>query len=159
LPAPRLENTASRATDRIRAHFAKRDWNAMAQALADDFTAEDRRHVVNTGFRSGPDAQIANMRTIDELGCTRITATPIALRGDRVFLAHYSFIGDSAESVSINVIEVNADGKGLAAVTFDVDDMAAAFAELDARYLAGEAAAHSHTWSLVARTFGALNRR
>ena len=33
---------------------------------------------------------------------------------------------------------------------FDPDDFDAAFAELDARYLAGEAAEHSHTWSVVA---------
>ena len=31
--------------------------------------------------------------------------------------------------------------------------------ELDARYLAGEAAAHAHTWSVIANAFVALNRR
>ena len=33
---------------------------------------------------------------------------------------------------------------------FDLDDFDAAIAELDARYLAGEAAAHAHTWSVIA---------
>ena len=33
-------------------------------------------------------------------------------------------------------------------VVFDPDDLDAAFAELDARYLAGEAAAHAQTWSV-----------
>ena len=33
----------------------------------------------------------------------------------------------------------------------DLDDIDAAFAELDARYLAGEGAEHSHTWSLHCR--------
>ena len=33
---------------------------------------------------------------------------------------------------------------------FDADDFDAAFAELDARYLAGEAAPYAHTWSVVA---------
>ena len=32
---------------------------------------------------------------------------------------------------------------------FDLDDFDAAIAELDARYLAGEAAAHAHTWSVI----------
>ena len=41
---------------------------------------------------------------------------------------------------------------------FDPDDVDAAFAELDARYLAGEAAAHSHTWSVIAQAYAALNR-
>ena len=42
---------------------------------------------------------------------------------------------------------------------FDLDDIDAAFAELDARYLAGEAAAHAHTWSVIADAYAALNRR
>ena len=42
---------------------------------------------------------------------------------------------------------------------FDVDDIDAAFEELDTRYLAGEAAAHAHTWSVIANAFVALNRR
>ncbi|HXO57759.1 MAG TPA: hypothetical protein VN866_14630, partial [Mycobacterium sp.] len=41
----------------------------------------------------------------------------------------------------------------------DPDDIDAAFEELDARYLAGEAAAHSHTWSLITQAYTALNRR
>ena len=42
---------------------------------------------------------------------------------------------------------------------FDPDDIDAAFAELDARYLAGEAAAHAHTWSVITQAYAALNRR
>ena len=41
---------------------------------------------------------------------------------------------------------------------FDLDDIDAAFEELDARYLAGEAAAHAHTWSVVAGAYAAFNR-
>ena len=41
---------------------------------------------------------------------------------------------------------------------FDLDDFDAAIAELDARYLAGEAAAHAHTWSVIAGTYAAFNR-
>ena len=42
-------------------------------------------------------------------------------------------------------------------ITFDLDDIDAAFEELDARYLAGEAAAHAHTWSLMTQTHATLN--
>ena len=38
------------------------------------------------------------------------------------------------------------------------DDIDAAFEELDARYLAGEASAHAHTWSVIANGYAALNR-
>ena len=41
---------------------------------------------------------------------------------------------------------------------FDPDDLEAAFDELDARYLAGEAAAYSHTWSVIAEGYAAINR-
>ena len=41
---------------------------------------------------------------------------------------------------------------------FDPDDFDAALAELDARYVAGEAMVHAHTWSTIARGFAALNR-
>ena len=41
---------------------------------------------------------------------------------------------------------------------FDPDDFDAAIAELDARYLAGEAAAHAHVWSVIASGFGSIRR-
>ena len=47
----------------------------------------------------------------------------------------------------------------MARIVFDPDDIDSAFDQLDARYLAGEAAAHSHTWSVIARAYAAFNRR
>ena len=38
-PAPRLENAASRVDERFQAYFAARDWDAMAEMLADDISA------------------------------------------------------------------------------------------------------------------------
>ncbi len=57
------------------------------------------------------------------------------------------------------ITEVNTDGLMVAKVVFDPDDIDAAFEELDARYLAGEAAAHAHTWSVIAAAYAAFNRR
>ena len=37
-PAPRLENAASRVYERFQAYFAARDWDAMAEMLADDIS-------------------------------------------------------------------------------------------------------------------------
>ena len=56
------------------------------------------------------------------------------------------------------VFEINADDRFAAAVAFDLDDIDAAFEELDARYLAGEAAAHAQTWSVISRGNAAANR-
>ena len=59
----------------------------------------------------------------------------------------------------LGIIEIDADNRITARVAFDLDDIDAAFDELDARYLAGEAAAHAHTWSVMAQAFAASNRR
>ena len=56
------------------------------------------------------------------------------------------------------VVEINAENQIAARVAFDPDDIDAAFEELDARYLAGEAAAHAHTWSAIAKVYAAFNR-
>ncbi len=63
-PAPQLENAASRVNDRLLAHFTARNWDAMAEILADEHFSDDRRRVANVGVRQGRDVAIANMRTI-----------------------------------------------------------------------------------------------
>jgi hypothetical protein len=55
-------------------------------------------------------------------------------------------------------MEVSHSGLVQDIVSFDPDDIDAAFAELDARYLAGEATAHAHTWSVIVRIYAAFNR-
>src|SRR5205807_1269757 len=57
-----------------------------------------------------------------------------------------------------SVLEINADEQIVARVGFGLDDIGAAFEELDARYCTGEAAAHSHTWSTIARGNAAANQ-
>ena len=82
-----------------------------------------------------------------------MTSTVIATRGERLVLGRIristriSLRHSTVELLS--VIEIDTDDRIVARVAFDPDDIDAAFAELDARYLAGEAAAHAHTWSLV----------
>ena len=56
------------------------------------------------------------------------------------------------------MVEINADKRIVARVAFDLDDIDAAFEELDTRYLAGEAAAHARTWSVIAAGYASLNR-
>jgi predicted ester cyclase len=163
-PAPRLENTASRVDDRFRAHFAACDWEAMGEMLVDDMCNDDRRRVVNAGLRRGRDIEIANTRAFAELGVTNVTSDVIAIRGGHLALGRNRFMGrdqrpEAFRSELLCIVEIDADERIMARVAFDVDDIDAAFAELDARYLAGEAAAHSDTWSVIASGYAALNRR
>ena len=59
----------------------------------------------------------------------------------------------------LTIVEIDADDRIAATVMFDLDDIDAAFEELDARYLAGEAAAHARTWSVISSGYAAINRR
>ncbi|WP_442387489.1 BTAD domain-containing putative transcriptional regulator [Mycobacterium sp.] len=161
-PATRLENAASQAVERYSAHFAARDWDALAKVLADDISIDDRRRVVNAGIRHGRDAEIANLRATADAGFMYITPVVIAARGERLILAHASGRDRGSEeflSDALGVLEINSHNQIAAIVVFDLDDFESAITELDARYLAGEAAAHAHTWSVITRGHAVVNRR
>jgi hypothetical protein len=140
-------------------YFAVRDWDAYAEILSDDVCMEDRRHVVNAGVRHGRDAEIASQRAVADVGVTHFTSTVIAIRGRRLALGCYSVFDGWSGSKVLCVSEINAENQIVARVAFDSDDLDAAFTELDARYLAGEAAAHEHTWSVITQFIDAFNRQ
>ena len=106
--------------------------------------------------------QIADMRAIAELWTSRTsTLTVIATRGERLALTRVRFSDRDQRperfcTEVLSIVEIDADERIVAHVTFDPDDIDAAFEELDARYLAGEAAAHAHTWSVIARAYAAV---
>ncbi len=160
-PASRLENAASQAVERYMAHFAARDWDALASVMADDISTDDRRRAVNAGLRRGRDAEIANLRAAADVGITYMTFVVIAVRGERLILARASG-GDNRSEAFVNdllgVVEINSDNQIAAILCFDLNDFDAAIAELDTRYLAGEPPAHAHTWSVMSDAFAAINR-
>lgn len=162
-PVLRLENAASRAYERLQKCFIRPDLDAMATMLADDIRSEDRRHIVSTGIRRGRDAALEDARAVAELNVRNTSATVIAIRGERLALrrSRYANRDEQVEGFHVEILEIiGLDSQGLIAdvVTFDSDDVDAAFAELDARYLAGEAAAYARTWSVVTGVYAALNR-
>ena len=135
----------------------------MAELLADDTSTDDHRPVVSAGSLHGRDLDIANMRALADIGVTNMTSTVIATRGQRLALSRARMSGrdqrpEAFHTEVLDVVEINADNRIAAHIAFDPDDIDAAFAELDARYLAGEAAAHSHTWSVIARECAGFNR-
>ncbi len=163
-PAPRLENAASRMYQRYIAFWAAHDWDALAELLADEIIHEDRRRVVNGGVQRGRDLVISNMRAITDVGVRNIEFSVIATRGDRLAIGRSRVSGsgqwpEAFGTELLNIVEVDADNRIWAGVAFDLDDIDAAFEELDARYLAGGAATHAHTWMLVMQAYAAMNRR
>lgn len=162
-PALQPGHTASQVAERFLARFAAHDWDALANMLAEDFSTEDRRRVVGVETRPGRDAEIASMRVVADLGGTNMTSTVVATRGARLILTRLSYADwDQAPGAFrtdvLDVIEIDSDERLLARIVFDPDDFHSAIAELDARYLADEAAPYAQTWSAVARSYNALNR-
>ena len=162
LHARQLENSASQLVARVWASFAARDWVAITDMIADDFSSHDHRRVVNAGVRHGRDVHVENMRAVAEVGFESLVSRVIATRGQRLALCSTSAVRglpyDEVSAESIMVVEIDADDRLVVNEVFDLDDIDAAFAELDARYLAGEAAAYARTWSVVTGMHEALNR-
>ena len=161
-PAPRLENAASQVYERFLAHFAARDWDAMAEILADDFL--QRRSASGHQRRNPPRSRCRDREHAGGRRSRRRTSRSTSSRpagSASSSLVPASRIGRAAEAFLAEVlglVETDADERIAAVIVFDLDDIDAAFAELDARYLAGEAAAHAHTWSVIAQAYAALNR-
>lgn len=164
-PTPRrLENPATRVMEKFLTHFAVRDWDAMAELLADEFSSDDRRRALNAGIRSGRDLEMANWRATADVWMSDVRSTVVATRGERLALCRFTFasqdsVPEASQAAALGMIGINADNQIVASVVFDPDDFDAATAELDARYLAGEASTHSHIWTLVTEAFVALNQR
>src|SRR4029078_13109986 len=92
------------------------------------------------------------------------TTFVMAARGERLSLGRVAASGRDDRAGSYGVewlrgVEVDHDGQIAALVTFDVDDIDAAFKELEARFLQGEAAMHAHTWPAIMKAHAAFNRR
>lgn len=164
-PTPvRLRNTASSTYQRLQKCLAERDLDAIATMLADNFCGDDRRHVVSSAVRHGRDAALEDARAVIDLNARNIATTVIATRGERLALrrSRYAVGSDRTEAFHVDLLDIislDTDGRIAALITFDTDDFDAAVAELDARYLAGEAAPHSRTWSAFMRGYAAANRQ
>ena len=162
-PAPTAENSASKVAERFMSHYAKGDWGAIAEILASNFASDDRRRVVGAGIRQGPDAQIEDMRAMTDLAITKITATAVAVRGERLCSFEPPTDPDQGPGVILTevlaIVEIDTEERVFALISFDHDDIDAAFEELDTRYGAGEAATHAHTWSMITQTQAAYNQR
>jgi hypothetical protein len=159
----RPQNTASQAYQRSNAYFTAGDWDAMSKAMAQNVIDDDRRHIVNAGVRHGRDAMIANGQAVARVGANKITSAFIATRGERLALCRSSIFGRDEKPGAFrieffSVVEIDADEQLSAQVAFDLDDFDAAIVELEARYLAGEAAPYARAWSVVSGAYAAMNR-
>jgi hypothetical protein len=133
--------------------FAGRDWERAAADFAPEFTMLDRRSVVRLDLDR--EQHLQSLRAMFDMATT-LTDHVLATRGDRLALARARWEGAArsigpSEAEWLLVIEMNDRGKRVAIVNFDPDDVDAAYAELDARYAAGEAAAYERVSAAMQR--------
>jgi hypothetical protein len=159
-----LDNSATRVWSRVADAFNRRDSKAFLALSASNLHYEDRRKGLRNKFE-GPAAQRKVVIALFETtpSSVQMTAEPIAVRGSRLSAMHVCYrdnhLADRPIAVEvIQIVEVGDGGLLHYSVSFDPDDIDAAFEELDARYLAGEAAPYARTWSVMARTCAVFNQ-
>jgi hypothetical protein len=160
LSAPRLENAVTRAWAGSVEAFNHRDLDGGLALITADGRYEDRRK----GLQAEHLSRDAIHPVFDAPKSWRLEVQPIAIRGFRLGLTRHCYRDTKAADQPItveflSVTKVSDDELIQDVVLFDTDDLAAAFAELDARYLAGEAAVHADTWAAIADAIVAHNRR
>jgi hypothetical protein len=88
----------------------------------------------------------------------------VAIRGSQLSLSRQVFrdTDEPARPITLEVLlltEISDQNLARNLVLFDPDDIDAAFEELDARYAAGEAAAHAHIWWRITQIYEGFNQR
>jgi ketosteroid isomerase-like protein len=147
-PASPFANAASRAADENWAHCMAGDWDSYARSFPAHFRLSDRRR--NVQLELGRDETIAFSRSLAEHATTGVIhAETLATRGERLALQRWriELAGDDAgpsEISHLNLMELDEHGLRKAVVRWDDDAIDAAWAELDARFEAGEGAAHPY---------------
>src|SRR4030095_2755932 len=139
-PAARIENAATRLGDRFAAAWAARDWEGIAASFAPEFRLIDRRRY--TQLELDRDQHLESLRFGFEMRSSRTALAVVATRGRRLALLRQRFelaggdVGPS-EIDTLTVAESDEHGHFIVLLTFDPDDLDAAYAELDARFAAG----------------------
>jgi class 3 adenylate cyclase/tetratricopeptide (TPR) repeat protein len=153
-----VANAATRLNERFARAWAAGDWDSVAALHAPTLHVDDRRRLMQMRVPAEP--SMAQLRVLFDVPGSRWTFTPIATRGDRLSLSRVLYEGDveggggplAIEYLSVD--QVDGDGCFIEVVFFDVDDLDAAYTELDTCYVAGEGAAYGR----VAAAMGAFAR-
>ncbi|MGH7895064.1 MAG: nuclear transport factor 2 family protein, partial [Candidatus Binatia bacterium] len=157
-----ITNAATRSRGRVREAWAARDWDRVAAVYAPGCRLIDRRTLMHLDLDR--DGYLQSMRTIFEMSSSRFTANVLATRGERLLLSRVLLEGNDrdvgpSEVEWLAVDEVDDAGDRVATVNLDPDDLDGAYAELDRRYAAGEAAPYARTWETVQRFARAVAAR
>jgi hypothetical protein len=142
--AAAVENAATRGIDQFEDAWAAGDWERVAARFAPGFRLRDRRSYAHLDLDR--EQQLASLRFRFEMRSSRFRHEVLATRGHRLALVRARVNlddGDVGPSESESLLVLESDEHGaLVQIAFDPDALDAAYAELDSRYAAGEAATH-----------------
>ena len=135
---PSFSNAATRAMEPYPEKFAARDWEWIAALIDEHAVSDDRRTAVSGGVVTGGDAILALTRGLEDVGFTTMSEQPIAIRGDRLVLTVRTWHDPHGFDLPLLAcMEFGENGRMVANIMFDFEDLELATAELDRRYAAG----------------------
>ncbi|MFI5315625.1 MAG: nuclear transport factor 2 family protein [Myxococcota bacterium] len=148
---PSIENAATRAMVRGQEAVRGGDWERFSALFRPDFRNSDRRRMVLleldlAQFLEFLHSFLMRQQTTFELVATR--GTRLAMLRFRWAMSEDGSAGPS-EGDFLTIAEVDEAGAIAAQVFFDADSLDAAYAELDLRYAAGEAASFAGVWDAL----------
>jgi hypothetical protein len=152
-------NAAWRAHARSIEAWRARDWVAFRALASPNFTFEDRgRKALVTG---DVETWITNASFIPP-GSAGSESELLGTAGDRLALGRTLWRGElgggPVEREHLRLTELDAEGRTRAVLWFDLEDRAAAFEEMHARFVAGEAGG-DEAQAVIATIFRAFHRR
>jgi class 3 adenylate cyclase len=137
---PTLDNAALRCLTDMVEHANARDVDALRAWVTPAFTVFDRRSVTPGPTTPGEefvDAVIGTLEVFDALDLDEV----VAVRGERLVVVAGRFVGqDGFDAAMLALAEADEQGRPVALVMFDEDDLGGALQALEDRYCAGEGA-------------------
>ncbi len=144
-PSVELDNAAVRVGERVMAAIHRKDWDEFERLFAPEVSIESRRKVV--GLTLSSDTMRGALRREIEMGTVRFSHVMVAARGERLALSrNISSSPDSSPGAPqdelLQLYAIDDEGRVSHQVWFDVEDLDAALAELDAMHARFEEQAH-----------------
>ncbi|MGH7899798.1 MAG: nuclear transport factor 2 family protein [Candidatus Binatia bacterium] len=141
-PAPRIENAATRSVERFDAAWKARDWERLTSLFAPGYRESDRRPIALLEIER--ERYLESLRPVFDTAVSGHSHELLATRGNRLALCRTLWRGAGPSEVEwLGLVEVDERGQRVAGVMWSPNDLDAAYAELDARFAAGEAAGHA----------------
>ena len=160
-PDDHLDNACVRRMREVFVRFEREDWRGLLDLYGPHHVTED----VRSGLRStyaGPEAQVENLKAMHSVGGRLAQLTPLAVRGDHLALMRYDITGppdgSGFDSAVLVLGELGRDGGSGSDAVFESDDIDAATAALDERFVGAEGRPYAlevGIWSAVVRALNA----